>query len=616
LAVDTGQRFVEADRTDERGIPEPGLPVSDEITAPAGAEKRRRRLVDLSVMAIFVGLGFWVCARYFHHFPNRISRGDTEDTTLFEWYFAHGARSVFHLENPLFSFQQGAPLGVNIAANASVLGLSIPLAPLTMLVGPHVMVIFVTIASLAMSAWSAYFVLSRYVVAHPLAAFVGGLFFGFAPGFVDRAQGQLHLISNWLLPFVVLFVFKLTQPGGRSVRNGVILGLLVTYQVFISEAMLVVTTIGCGVAVAAYFLFRFRELPRRATGFLTGGATALGVAVPLLAFPLWFAFAGPRHVSSIPPMTLTWNENLAALVTHSNNALAGDGAVSRAIEWAEMNTWFGWGVCLAVVLAAILLWRRSLIARVAVLTGLACLWLALGSHLAVGVHQTAIPGPWLVVHKLPPFTELPPGRMAFALVAAVALLLALLCDQISAFPTRQARVVGYALLAAAILPSVGMPLRARVRVPAPHFLASGDWKPYVKDGTTLVDFPLPINYPGCGLEELGWQAELGLGYATPSGYSLYPGVNGGPTSYNPPARQLASTMFQICRSRTLPATVTEADRAGAIEDLRYWRTSIIVIPVGHKRAPDLRLYVERLFGPPQRVDDVYLWDVRQLTGVG
>lgn len=564
-------------------------------------------------MALFLAFGCWLFSHYIGG-PNRwISAGNSDDTTLFEWWFAHGARVVSHGENPLFSMRQGVPVGVNVAANASLLGLTIPLAPLTMWLGPHLMVILVTALSLGLNACAGYYVLSRHLVGSRAAAAVGGAMYGFAPGVVEHAQGQLHLVANWVLPFIVLYTFRLAEPG-RWRRHGIILGLLVTYQVFLGEAVLLVTVLATGTALLLYGVLRRAEARERIPDLLRGAAVAGVVALPLLAYPLWYGLRGPQHVRAVPPVTQNWSENLAAFVLNTGNSVVGDSALSRQIGWSEMTTWFGWPLCIALVVAAVALWRDSLAARIAVLTGLVFTAFALGRDITIGTHHTGVPGPWILVGKLPVFRMMPPGRMAYAVIGVAAVLLALLCDQLGRVPARQGRLVGYGLAVAALLPAMAMPLGVWPRVPAPHFFTSGDWRPYVPDGTTLVNFPLPVNYPGDGLEELGWQAQLDLAYAIPTGYALYPSPGRGPTSYNPPPRRLALVVFDVCRTGQLPPPLTSDDRVALRADLRYWHASVVVIWTGHVHAAELRTFTEDLLGPGRRVDDVWLWDVRNLTG--
>jgi hypothetical protein len=93
---------------------------------------------DLIAIGIYVALGVYICGHYWVDINHRVSSHLANDHSWFEWLMSHGAYSVRHLTNPLFSTRQGVPYGVNMMANTSVLGITIPMAPVTMLFGPQV----------------------------------------------------------------------------------------------------------------------------------------------------------------------------------------------------------------------------------------------------------------------------------------------------------------------------------------------------------------------------------------------------------------------------------------------------------------------------------------------
>jgi hypothetical protein len=63
---------------------------------------------------------------------------------------------VRHLENPLFSARQNAPDGVNMMANTSLLGVTLPMAPVTLLFGPQVAYALYLGGALAATAGTSY----------------------------------------------------------------------------------------------------------------------------------------------------------------------------------------------------------------------------------------------------------------------------------------------------------------------------------------------------------------------------------------------------------------------------------------------------------------------------
>jgi hypothetical protein len=59
-----------------------------------------------------------------------------------------------------------APNGVNLMANTGLLGLTVPLVPVTLLFGPVVTFTIMLTGGLAATAWAWYHVLSRHIVGY------------------------------------------------------------------------------------------------------------------------------------------------------------------------------------------------------------------------------------------------------------------------------------------------------------------------------------------------------------------------------------------------------------------------------------------------------------------
>ena len=93
-----------------------------------------------------------------------------------------GAQPDLRWPTPSSRDLQNFPAGVNLMANAAVLGLGIPLAPLTLLAGPSATFLVVELLGLALTASAWFWLFRRYLAVHPLAAAIGAGFIGFAPG--------------------------------------------------------------------------------------------------------------------------------------------------------------------------------------------------------------------------------------------------------------------------------------------------------------------------------------------------------------------------------------------------------------------------------------------------
>ncbi|WP_234590824.1 hypothetical protein [Micromonospora sp. MH99] len=632
-------------------VVDPSLnPVTDAELAevePTRRPRRRPARADLLALGAYVVLGVFVCLHYWGDVTGRVSSHLPTDHSWFEWLFAHGAYSVRHLENPLFTARQNAPDGVNMMANTSLLGVTLPLSPLTMLVGPQVTYALYLGGALAATAGTAYWMLSRHLVRSRAAAFVGGAFLGFAPGIIHHANGQPNFVSNFLLPLIVVRVLRMGEPG-RWRRNGLVLGVLVTYQIFINEEMLLLTALACLVVVLAYAVQRPRATRAAAGTFLAGLGVAGGLALLLAAYPIWFQFNGPQSYRGLQGGVFhNWGEDLVAFVTFARDTWAGDPAVEQTIGMTEQNTWFGWPLVLLSVVALVLLVRRSLAARIVAVLIVVFTVASIGPKVRFDGVETGVRGPWSYVPDDLPLVEMMmPTRLTLVVAAAVGVLLALTWDAAArhgrpvaaparvpapraaepataaeaatsddqgvtapvATRRRWLRPLGYAAVTLALLPLFPRPLPAQQIDPPPHFITAGGWRPYVPQGRTLVPVPIPSNVHG--LPTLRWSALTGQEFPVPGGYFIGPNELGEGV-FGAPNRPTSSLIYSTMDAGAVPV-LTDENRRQAVEDLRFWRASVVVLGA-HPREAVLRELVTALIGPPQRVDDVWVWDVRALV---
>ena len=192
----------------------------------------------------------------------RVLSSNDDDHGFFMFVMAHGERVVFHGANPLFEARMNVPDGVNMMANTSVLALSLPFAPVTHFFGAALSVVFLLTLGLAGTAAAWYWLLSRHLVRSRVAAWIGGAWCGFCPALVGHANGHINFVSQFVVPFIVLQVIRLREPG-RIVRGGVILGLLIVVQVFINEETLLFTAISLTIFLVLYAAMRRREAAGR-----------------------------------------------------------------------------------------------------------------------------------------------------------------------------------------------------------------------------------------------------------------------------------------------------------------------------------------------------------------
>src|SRR5690606_9552018 len=220
------------------------------------------------------------------------------------------------------------------------------------------------------------------------------------------------------------------REPGRLVRGGVALGLLVTYQAFINEEILFVTAWVCGILAVSYAALRPRDAARVAGRFVGGLAVTAAVAVPLLAYPLFFQFFGPQHYRGLPDHFQRHVADVGSYTAYSAESLGGVLADTHySLTIVENNSFFGWP--LVAVVALIVLWlRHEVVVRLAAVVGGLFAVLSLGDELLYARKPTGIPGPWSLLDSVPPFAMGVPTRFALVVTAAVGVLLAVSVDRV------------------------------------------------------------------------------------------------------------------------------------------------------------------------------------------
>ncbi|MGW5669720.1 hypothetical protein [Micromonospora sp. NPDC003776] len=582
--------------------PPPGL------APPARRDPRRRlRPADALVVVGYLGLAVLLTAGQWGR-PERLFH-QAGDQILFEWMLAHAARSVSEAQNPLYSTALNAPDGVNLMANTSVLGLGVPLAPVTLLGGSQVAFLVAVVACLAGTATAWYALLLRRVVRSRAAAAVGGLCCGFAPGMVSQAGAHLHMAAQFLVPVILALVFR--PRTDRIRRDGVLLGLAVAYQVFLGEELLVFVALAAAVFAGAYALAD-RAAARRLAPVLARrlgiGALVAGV---LLAYPLWFQFHGPGHYTGMPFYTRGFRLDAASFTAAARQSIAGDGYRAGLLSPnpTEQNSYFGPFLPLLAVLVVVRLWRRPLVRALAA-CGLLFALLSLGTTIVVNRHDTGLPGPYRLLTGVPLLDLVVPARFALVCVPVLGVLLALALDRVRRRSVRTWAPWAGAV-AAALLPLVPTPIRTVPAVPVPAFVAGGDWRAYVPPGRTLVPVP-PVTGAAVSPGTL-WSARTGLAFTAPGGFFIGPRSSDDPTArWGAPDRPTSVLLRQAAETGQVPP-IGAAERRQAVEDLRHWRAAVLV-QAGSSPGDPVRATVDALFGPGRDVPGAHLWDVRPLVG--
>nr|WP_231921280.1 hypothetical protein [Micromonospora auratinigra] len=575
---------------------------------PGGPARRRRpRPVDALVVAGYLGLAVLLTAGQWRR-PDRLFH-QAGDQMLFEWMLARAARAVTDGQNPLHSGALNAPDGVNLMANTSVLGLGLPLTPVTLLAGSQVAFLVAVVGCLAGTATAWYALLARRLVRSRVAAAVGGLCCGFAPGTVAQAGAHLHMAAQFLVPVILALLFR--PRTDRVRRDGVLLGLAVAYQVFLGEEVLVLLAVGAAVFAGTYALAD-RAAARRLAPVLARrlGVGAL-VAGVLLAYPLWVQFAGPGHYRGMPFDTRSYRLDVASYPAFARQSVAGDGHRAGLLSPnpTEQNSYLGPFLPLLALLVVVRLWRRPLVRALAA-AGLVGALLSLGGTVVLNRHDTGLPGPYRLLAGVPLLDLVVPARFALVCVPVLGVLLALALDRVRHSAARTWAPWAGAVTAA-LLPLAPTPIRTTPAAPVPAFVADGDWRAYVPPGRTLVPVP-PVTGAAVSPATL-WSARTGLAFTAPGGYFIGPRGADDPTArWGAPDRPTALLLRRAAETGQVPP-VGVAERRQAVEDLRHWRAAVLV-QGGSVPGDPVRVTVDALVGPGRDVPGAHIWDVRPLLG--
>ena len=555
-----------------------------------------------------------------------------DDTSLFIWWFANAADALASAlgagtgsSGLLQTAAMNWPDGVNGAWNTSVLGLAIPLAPVTWLAGPVVAYTCAIVLSPVAASLAAAALLTRF--ADRTAAYGASLLYGFSPYLIAQAGGHLNLSFAVLPPVVGAFLWRAaTAPVGGALRArvldavpwGVLLGGALGWQFYVSTELLAGTFLATIVAaLVLVVVLRGRLLPRLVPLLASSAAavvTALLLAAPLLTTML-LGTGAPR--AALRPHGV-WNNDLADLVTPSQHtALAGAGPeIPRAmgIDPAEVGGYVSLVWLVVGAYALVRHWRsprHGLLVRVLGLTGAGVWLLSMGSPLTVLGHPLPLPGPFRLVEHLPILHNILPMRLSVHVTLALSGLTAVFLHHALRRPVRSAVAPVVAVTAVAVLIApTDVPSRP-LHIPAA--ISSGALEDALPQGAVVKALPAPraVAEPAYA-QAMALQAAAGMHYRETGGYFI------GSTDDNDVIYQsLLDPLDVLLRETEADSAddLPESEVASAVGAIRAGGTEFILIPVG---APLLDLpagdLAEALARTPgaraQQIEDTWLIDLR------
>jgi hypothetical protein len=427
------------------------------------------------------------------------STGPGGDIAQSTWFLSWPPYALAHGLNPLFSSFGNYPYGVNLIVNTSSVAVGLLVAPVTLLFGPVASFNVAMTAAMALSAIAAFALARRFTSWVP-AAFAAGLLYGFSPYMAAEGVGHVMTLFVPLPPLILLLVHDIfvRQPA-RPLLRGVILGLLVVVQFFISIEVLAGVTIFAIVGVALGMVMGRRSVSTRlhVAAIALGSATA--VCVVLLAYPIWLFLAGPGHINGqlhlddqIYSADLLGPIVPGVLQRISPPSLV---AISKGFGGNLSENGSYLGVPLLVVLVAGVIWlRRFAFIRVSgILCGLAFV-LSLGSQLRVANHVYAIPLPDTLIERIPLLNNSIPVRFSLYVVLFASIILAAVLDQLHAVLRRRSQAIAIVLpglLAVAVfIPLIPSWPYAMKPSAAPSFFTSSAVDT-IPSGSAIVIYPFP-----------------------------------------------------------------------------------------------------------------------------
>jgi hypothetical protein len=528
---------------------------------------------------------------------SRVVAGNPNDADQLAWFFRYDATALGHGHLPaLITTAMNAPQGVSVMWNTFMMLPGALLAPVTWLAGPQAALTAFMTAGFAGSALAMFVVLRRWPGkgggTGVAAAALGGAVYGFSPAVVHSAIGHYDLQFAVLPPLIIDTGLRLVTGRVNPRRGGLVLGLLVTAQLFITEEILAVTAIA-GAVIAVVLA---ASHPRAGAAAVGRTAAGLGVAacvtLVIAGYPLYVQFFGPLREHGSPFTTDFFKNDLSTFVVPSSHQLIHTSASAAAAlrfqgQLPEYLGYLGWPLIVVLVLAAIAGWRR-LPVRVTAVAWAVLEVFSLGGTLMSGGHQhPAIKLPWYWLQSLPLLSAALPDRLALVADGAAAALLAFAVDAaipaVAAFAARPRHLgrrpgLGLPGLAAgwrpaavvlagaflAVLPVVPAPLAADTANPVPPGWSAAFAALRLPASASVLTVPVPLS---TFTEPLRWQADTGQPGSLVGGYFIGPAGNG--KSYidgsGLPAAAQYLNLVWACSPAALPVTVKAEVPAGACQ---------------------------------------------------
>ena len=352
-----------------------------------------------------------------------VPAGTGNDVWSHQWTFWWVKKAITEGHNPFYTDLLFHPQGVSLTSHNIAWANIAAWLPLQALVGSNAAYSLIFIAAFALNGFAMY-LLAREWTGSPLAAFIGGLIYGFWPYTLSQSGHPNMVLVCWV-PLVLLYLRRTLERGRK--RDAVLAGIFLALTGVTRWHLLIMG----GVVVGLYLLYKWLTdktcRTRHALGLLVlVGLVAAGLMAPLAA-PMvvdQLTRTFPEDIF-VDQQTGGQTDLLAYLLPNRNLTVWGDVAfwLFEDFQVDKFQVPFlGYTTIVLALFGTVKRWRP---ARFWVLAAVAYLALALGPQLQVNDQlYPQVPMPYRLIgdiffirllrkpHRFNVFVGLPLGMLA------------------------------------------------------------------------------------------------------------------------------------------------------------------------------------------------------------
>ena len=579
------------------------------------------------VFLVYLGLSVLLNLHAWTAGPSDRAQAAGGDVAIFVWSLRWAAYALVHGHNLFYSNWVNYPGGVNLLNNTTVLLLGIIATPLTLAFGAVVSFNVLQTLAFALSALGARQLVRRWT-SWSVAAFVGGLAYGFSSYSVSSGWSHLHAIFLALPPLILLCLDELlVRQKGSAIRWGVGLGVLASAQFFISSEVLADTFELCLVGVVLLAVLHRERIGEKLRYATTGVLTGAGVSLVLLAYPAWYAVFGPEHGSITAPAPLfsLYSSDLLGPIVPTSNQLLTTSGLSRlgdrysgglirfpggSFHLLTNATYVGLPLLLAL-LVIIVRYRRLAVVRFFAFMEAVAFVASLGPALKVSGHVTSVKLPERVLLHLPLLEATYPYRYGAFVALGAAIILAVGLDRLrprSEYQLRPLRprisrtVAAVILIGLALAPLVPAMPYSTEKISTPRYFTSGAVSA-IAPGSVALTYPPPSPFTSITMV---WQANAGLRFRMVGAY-MFAQDGHGAFTLAPNHSPTEVLLYDIWAAKPVPA-FTPALEGRIRQALADWRVGNVLIAMSEAHSETaVSLFSAVLGRPPQYEQGVAAW---------